>query len=148
MYRWTCIRRHVFQDLRPYVCTFESCTKPNHLFESRHEWYDHEVRHYRREWYCAKCTVAFPTIVKFTHHLKESHPALLVEEQEVSAQEVSAHCERALSVPQQCPLCPLGSEPYTAHRLRSNLSRHMQQLALFTLPRLEGEENIFRVWQD
>ncbi|KAF8248394.1 hypothetical protein K440DRAFT_583636, partial [Wilcoxina mikolae CBS 423.85] len=35
-------KRHVFQDLRPYVCTFEGCAKSNHLFDSQHEWFEHE----------------------------------------------------------------------------------------------------------
>ncbi|RPB19135.1 hypothetical protein L211DRAFT_899116 [Terfezia boudieri ATCC MYA-4762] len=132
------LRRHVFRDLRPYICTFESCTKSNRLFETRHGWYDHEVRHHRREWYCAECTVAFSTSSKFTRHLKKFHPALLVAEQDVST--LVANCERALSTSQQCPLCTTQSE-HTPHRLRSHLGQHMQQLALFTLPRLEIEDN-------
>ncbi|KAF8457010.1 hypothetical protein BGX38DRAFT_1139725 [Terfezia claveryi] len=131
-------RRHVFRDLRPYACTFDSCTKSNRLFETRHGWYDHEERHHRREWYCAECTVAFSTSSNFTRHLKESHPALLVGDQDVST--LAANCERPLSTPQQCPLCTIQSE-HTAHRLRSHLGRHMQQLALFTLPRLEIDDN-------
>ena len=54
-------RRHFFRDLRPYVCTFDSCTEPNRLFETRHDWFDHEVRYHRREWYCVECDFAFPT---------------------------------------------------------------------------------------
>ena len=107
--------------------------KPNWLFETRHDWYDHEVRHHRREWYCAECTLAFPTSFKLTHHLTEKHPALVVKGQDVSA--LVDNCERALSGPQKCPLCTVQLE-YTVHQLRSHLGRHMQQLALFTLPRL------------
>jgi len=132
------LSRHVFRDLRPYVCTFDSCTKPNHLFETRHEWYDHEVQNHRREWYCAECTVAFATTSNFTRHLKGIHPALLGGERDVSA--LVNGCERATSEPQQCPLC-VGQSEHSAQQLRSHLGRHMQQLALFSLPRLEiGED--------
>jgi len=134
------LSRHVFRDLRPYVCTFDSCTKPNHLFETRHDWYDHEVQHHRREWYCAECTVTFSTSSGFTHHLKEIHRAFLRDERDVSA--LVGGCERAMSGPQQCPLC-VGRSEHASQQLRSHLGRHMQQLALFTLPRLEiGEENL------
>ncbi|KAF8053829.1 hypothetical protein FPV67DRAFT_1443106 [Lyophyllum atratum] len=51
----TLCRRHVFEDLRPYVCTFQNCHRANHLFASRHEWYDHEGTFHRREWYCKPC---------------------------------------------------------------------------------------------
>ena len=132
------IRRHVFRDLRPYVCTFDSCTKPSRLFETRHDWYDHEVRHHRRGWYCAECAIVFPTSSSFIRHLKEIHPALSVEEQDVPM--LADNCERALNTPQQCPLCSTPSE-HTGPRLRSHLGRHMQQLALFTLPRLDIREN-------
>jgi len=45
-----------------------------------------------------------------------------------------------MSGPQQCPLC-VGQSEHVAQQLRSHLGRHMQQLALFTLPRLEiGED--------
>ena len=47
-------------------------------------------------------------------------------------------CERGLSTPQLCPLCNLELTP---DQLRSHLSRHMRQLALFTLPRLEKAED-------
>ncbi|KAF8418438.1 hypothetical protein EV426DRAFT_707586 [Tirmania nivea] len=130
-------QRHVFRDLRPYVCTFNSCTKPNQLFENRREWYDHEVRHHRREWYCAECTVTYTTSSNFIHHLKEIHPAL-GNEQDIPA--LIENCGRVVRTPQQCPLCTVQSE-HTAEGLRSHLGRHMQQLALFTLPRLEVDDN-------
>jgi len=40
-----------------------------------------------------------------------------------------------MSGPQQCLLC-VGQSGHAAQQLRSHLGRHMQQLALFTLPRL------------
>ncbi|KAF8418442.1 hypothetical protein EV426DRAFT_707592 [Tirmania nivea] len=130
-------QRHVFRDLRPYVCTFDSCTKPNRLFETRHDWYDHEVRHHRREWYCAECTVTCTTSSNFSHHIKKFHPALS-DVHDISA--LVENCERVVSTPQQCPLCTVQSE-HTTKGLRSHLGRHMQQLALFTLPRLEVDDN-------
>jgi len=123
--------------LRPYVCTFDLCTKPNHLFETRYDWYDHGVQHHRHEWYCAECTDTFSTSSGFTHHLNEIHPALLHDKQDVSV--LIGGCERAMRRPQQCLLCIGWSEH--ASQLRSHLGWHMQQLALFTLPRIEMDEN-------
>jgi len=117
------LRRHVFRDLQPYICTFDSCTKPNHLFETRHDWYDHEVQHHRREWYCAECTVTFSTSSGFTRHLKGIHPVFLCGEQDVTA--LVSGCERAMSGPQQFPLC-VGQSEHAAQQLRSRLGQHMQ----------------------
>lgn len=37
---WT---RHVFRDVMPYSCVFLKCHQPSKLYESRREWFDHEV---------------------------------------------------------------------------------------------------------
>lgn len=40
----TCfIRRHVLNDLRPYICTFQDCTIANESFASRAGFLDHEM---------------------------------------------------------------------------------------------------------
>ncbi|KAA8894854.1 hypothetical protein FN846DRAFT_785814, partial [Sphaerosporella brunnea] len=49
------------RDLRPYVCTFERCTKSEHLFHTRHDWFQHESESHRRECYCNRCTRAAQT---------------------------------------------------------------------------------------
>lgn len=33
--------KHVFQDLQPYICTVSTCTTPDKLYCTRHEWLDH-----------------------------------------------------------------------------------------------------------
>ena len=35
--------KHVFLDLRPYVCLFEPCHSPNKQYSSRSDWYEHEL---------------------------------------------------------------------------------------------------------
>ena len=37
---------HVFEDLKPYICTFEYCSHPDEAFSSREEWLRHERGHY------------------------------------------------------------------------------------------------------
>ena len=69
-------RRHVFRDLQPYICTFENCAKPDRLFGSRQDWYDHEFQDHRREWFCAICTQACPTPTALEEHVKISHADL------------------------------------------------------------------------
>ncbi|KAI5801072.1 hypothetical protein FPQ18DRAFT_65659 [Pyronema domesticum] len=47
--RW---QKHVFGDIRPYVCTYKECPQASHLFERRHDWFHHERDIHRREWIC------------------------------------------------------------------------------------------------
>ncbi|KAF8536959.1 hypothetical protein BDD12DRAFT_746554, partial [Trichophaea hybrida] len=98
--------RHVFRDLRPFICTFENCQRSEYLFASRHEWFEHERAVHRRE-----------------QHGNQFTPAqlpLLVE-----------RGERPIESDQPCPLC---LEAYPPRRLQSHLGQHMQQIALFVLP--------------
>lgn len=38
---WT---RHLFKDIIPYICVFPNCLTPHKMYDSRHEWFDHEVK--------------------------------------------------------------------------------------------------------
>ena len=127
-------RKHVFKDLRPYVCTSEHCLKAAQLFECRNDWYDHEVQFHRREWYCDDCKESFRTKGDSKDHLKTDHENLLSESELTAA---TNRCEKASFDDQPCPICQ-GTQKYSHTRLRSHLARHMQQLALFTLPSLSG----------
>ncbi|KAF3175554.1 hypothetical protein EYR41_008921 [Orbilia oligospora] len=45
-------RAHVLQDLQPYVCTYPDCELGDFLFESREQWYQHELAKHRVNWFC------------------------------------------------------------------------------------------------
>ncbi|KAI5808622.1 hypothetical protein DFH27DRAFT_233036 [Peziza echinospora] len=130
--------QHVFKDLRPYVCTFQSCNRPNHLFSTRHEWFEHEVQQHRREWFCAKCNEAFPSKTDFTSHLQESHAEVRSDAEYVSM--LASRCERGFAAHalQPCALC---GEELSSIKLRQHLGQHLQQLAIWTLPALGELEN-------
>ncbi|KAI5806083.1 hypothetical protein EDC01DRAFT_133541 [Geopyxis carbonaria] len=122
--------RHVFKDLKPYVCTFEDCIDHTQLFESRREWFNHEVQTHRREWCCAQCEKIFRTRDKFKAHLNTTHP-------EQYSNSIVNLCERAVLTEQQCPIC---SKRCQYAKIASHLGRHMQQIALFVLRESSNEE--------
>ncbi|KAF8247168.1 hypothetical protein K440DRAFT_309169 [Wilcoxina mikolae CBS 423.85] len=126
-------RRHVFSDLRPYVCTFEHCYQSNRLFDSRREWFQHELVTHRREWYCNNCGKAFGSSQKFQEHLQELHKEHIISSQ---MQTVIDRCERPIKADQQCPFC---GKQYSPVILEHHLARHMQQIALLVLPPPDGE---------
>ena len=123
-------RKHILKDLRPYVCTSEHCPKAAHLFERRNHWYDHEIQSHRREWYCDDCKEFFRAKGDFKDHLKTDHQNLF-SESGINGREKASFDD------QRCPICQ-GLQKYPYTRLRSHLARHMQQLALFTLPGLSA----------
>ncbi|OCL02070.1 hypothetical protein AOQ84DRAFT_383049 [Glonium stellatum] len=141
-------KKHVYQDLRPYICTFEDCKAPDHLFDTRHQWFDHEMQTHRRWWECVEgCNKPFHSKASFQAHLERAHPAL----SGGAHLPVLMHmCERkaSMNTPADCSLChqPLPS----LTQLRRHMGQHYEQLALFAIPSNleEVEENDSKVESD
>ncbi|KAI5777176.1 hypothetical protein EDC01DRAFT_624436 [Geopyxis carbonaria] len=127
-------RQHVFLDLQPYVCTFPTCGDAVKLYGSSREWYEHEVSKHRRQWFC-KTHGGFTNKEEFTTHLNNHHP-----DQALALELTLERCERprVTNTPDKCPLC--GKE-YSGKKLRSHLAKHMQQIALFVLPKTDAEND-------
>ncbi|KAA8894845.1 hypothetical protein FN846DRAFT_785837, partial [Sphaerosporella brunnea] len=131
-------KRHVFRDLRPYVCTFNDCLQAEYLFASRHEWFEHERALHRREWLCNICHQLFRSKEEFQQHLPSLHPG---EFDPAQIHVLADRAERAIEPEQPCLLC---GKAYSPRYLQNHLGRHLQQLALFVLPGSEegdGSEN-------
>ena len=66
-------RHHVFEDIMPYVCTFEYCPSPDQLYGSCEEWFDHELQFHRQEWHCEPCASAFYKLRgKIAHFVRQA----------------------------------------------------------------------------
>jgi hypothetical protein len=46
-------KRHVYADLRAYLCTNEECGMT--MFEHKRAWIDHEMEKHWRSWSCYLC---------------------------------------------------------------------------------------------
>ncbi len=102
---WT---EHIFDDLQPYICTFQHCSTPDRLYDSRREWFHHVTAHLR--------------------------------------------CGHTGDAKLVCPLCK--STLASPHLFEWHLARHLEELALFALPRnelnddhmrpVQGQESRFR----
>lgn len=126
-------RKHVFEDLQPYVCTFSDCDLSDQFFENRDEWNKHEIQCHRIEWFCN--VDPHPHYVEkadFLAHMKSSHYTSFDDSQ-----------LSLLSGMFSCPsqrldgICNLCRKPSV--RLETHVSRHLEQIALFALPRINEE---------
>lgn len=67
-------KKHVFRDLRPYVCTFSGCQSAHKLYARRHNWFQHERESHRRWWQCIEaCRKTFHDQEEFEHHIQQDH---------------------------------------------------------------------------
>ncbi|KAK3946882.1 hypothetical protein QBC32DRAFT_387273, partial [Pseudoneurospora amorphoporcata] len=135
-------KKHVFRDLQPYTCLAKTCTIPNQQFSRRSEWVTHMEREHWRVWHCSLqgCTDAsFDNLEQFLEHNQSAHGGELAFFGLRSQSNIHASSVRDKSKARgQCPLCPgvqLGSErDYTSH-----VGRHLENLALFALPRVDDD---------
>lgn len=147
-------KKHVFHDLKPYICTFEDCDIK--MFSDQHAWFTHELGMHRTEFHCLFCpSLSFSSIVSFKAHLREKHAEKVTEAQLPAIVNVS---QRPLTrIPaKDCPICDewdqslrvanpqIAGEVLTVSttQFRHHLANHLEQLALFSLPRNVDADNI------
>lgn len=148
-------RKHVHSDLASYVCTQENCSHA--LFESRHEWFDHELEVHWKRWVCDLCGNVSPSTEEYISHMRQRHQETFTRAQ---ASEMASRAEHPVDriLAAACPLCDYeailrrkpafqitgvsSSEPIMIrpHQFRNHLGRHLEQIALFVLPRSELRE--------
>lgn len=95
-------QEHVFADLSCYACTFEGCPAP--LFETRQQWFQHELEFHRKYWRCDMCKEVYHSSWDIKRHLTQKHSDI------IGAGNAEAHAERLGRPPQKirakdCPLC-------------------------------------------
>lgn len=131
-------RKHVFRDLRPYVCTFEKCVNAEKLYSTRHDWLYHELQVHRRRWLCTgSCGLSFTSKSLLEQHMTKQH-ADISKEFEFSI--LLDMCERPAASDEK-DTCPLCLEEHTLLGLRSHLAAHLEELALFVLPVGTDDDN-------
>jgi hypothetical protein len=122
-------RNHVFEDLPPYVCTYPNCELHDYLFDSKDEWYKHEAQRHRVKWFCnTDYHLEYDKQEDFVKHMQTDHNTTFDEGQFTPIQDMFRQPSR--SNEGTCNLCMLYSK-----KLKSHVSRHLQQIALFALPR-------------
>jgi hypothetical protein len=129
-------KNHVFHDLQPYVCTFPSCGLQDHFFTDRTQWWQHEIEVHRFAWHCnTRHHQSYDEQEKFLRHMQEAHSTSFTSKQLCELTPVfRSPSTKAAGV---CNLCFRHSE-----NLKSHVSRHLQRIALFALPRFKGESDI------
>jgi len=145
-------RKHLFTDLRPYVCIFEICDLK--LFSDRYTWFEYKLECHRLEWCCRFCShPPFTSESNFKSHMHARHdhfstPSQLSALIPISKQPVDRVPATA------CVLCDWESilrdsntdNPadetlvVTVEQFRRHLGSHMESLALFALPRNYEDE--------
>lgn len=122
-------RRHVFRDLRAYICTFSDCTNPDKQYSTQQDWFNHERQVHRRQWYCGQHEAYYDSPELLVDHLNQSHSEEIPQEHVQSFVALSERsADRHTNTP--CPLCP---EVRPLMDLEGHLAEHLESIALFVL---------------
>ncbi|KAI1735318.1 hypothetical protein F4680DRAFT_307303 [Xylaria scruposa] len=140
-------KKHIFRDLQPYVCLAPSCLAQYYKFSRRSDWLHHMKETHWRSWrcYCGR-QEAFNNAEEFHCHLKKAHPSDLTLQQ----QETLGHMCSQLDLSKAVGPCPLCVEVHmsSATQYDAHVGHHLEQLALFALPRMSNEDDETRSQKD
>ena len=158
-----CARRHVLNDLEPYVCVFEDCNDAHRLFRDRAAWLSHMKESHTKQWTCTAAghkLCIFETEQDFEDHMRSDHAAGFKESQLPWLKKRSQG--PAASTFASCPLC--GYEPaeekinalinakgsdskqkyerrkIVSENVVSHIALHLQAISLKALPWQENVE--------
>ncbi|KAL7800194.1 hypothetical protein V8C37DRAFT_364408 [Trichoderma ceciliae] len=142
-------RRHVFSDLRPYLCTFADCDAP--YFLDINEWFRHEMQYHRVTFTCRLCqSKTFELKERYLAHIKKQHPEILKDINEQLILDIAKTSVEQIPA-QECPFCTewadrLKKRTETTSEAPDNIicatpivfkrhvTSHLEQLALFAIP--------------
>lgn len=105
------------------------------MFEKRRDWFNHELQVHRREWCCnATNHEAYRDKAEFIEHMKSVHADAY---DHAELRNVVSLFERpSTTTTASCPFCiSEETEELSISRLEKHIARHMEILALFSLPR-------------
>ncbi|KAJ4349536.1 uncharacterized protein N0V89_008152 [Didymosphaeria variabile] len=140
-------QKHLYRDLRPYVCTFEDCDLK--LFPDPASWMAHEAAYHRSRRQCPLCTgeESFD-IANLRTHIQLHLPSATNDQIE-SLSEAARHVQHVY-LASECPFCDSwevklrdsgnetvsdGPIQVTSSQYKRHVGSHMRQLALFVVPR-------------
>jgi hypothetical protein len=132
-------KKHVFRDLRPYVCLASSCGTPEQLYLRRGDWIDHMKQDHWKAWRCPfACSHLLHSKLDFLTHIKQSHPEGAFARNLDTLESLSSQPDLA-KAKGTCPLCPFSIASHTQYA--SHVATHVEQLALFALPTSQGADH-------
>ncbi|KAK8185444.1 uncharacterized protein BKA78DRAFT_361144 [Phyllosticta capitalensis] len=117
--------------MTPYIPSDTAWNLVDRVFENRDAWWEHEISHHRSQFYCNTPGHArYRDQATFQVHMREEHDAELVQDK------LLARFRRPIKGQGgRCNLCSLETRD-----LKRHVARHLEQLALFSIPRSDFDE--------
>ncbi|KAI1129295.1 hypothetical protein F5Y10DRAFT_238623, partial [Nemania abortiva] len=132
-------RKHLLEDLQPYICLFKNCPQPGKTYRNFREWQSHLSQVHAEYWLCPlphpgvnhsteQPGLCFALSSQFHDHLDLAHSDLDLS----TAQSVYQEARRPAALPQWCFVCLKSQSSVTS--LERHLEGHLYQAFLIALP--------------
>ncbi|KAK4203637.1 hypothetical protein QBC40DRAFT_219216 [Triangularia verruculosa] len=125
--------RHVFSDLRPYICLEQDCETMEKDYGRRREWIQHVRTQHWRVWACPfGCGESILSARRMQDHIRNAHEH--IDFNSDIYEKAMKGIPKPPGADTACPLCPdmiTGIKDYGIH-----VGRHQEGIALFALPHL------------
>ncbi|KLU83201.1 hypothetical protein MAPG_02266 [Magnaporthiopsis poae ATCC 64411] len=140
---------HAFADIRPYVCTLGGSRCEELFFPDRNSWFQHELSQHRAQFTCTLCqSEPFDSSRTFRDHLQTHRDC---SDERIDDLEVAGRAVKTAFTAKDCPFCSEWETAITARSVtnsstvsgphfKRHVATHLEQLALFSVPRAVGEE--------
>ncbi|ERF75962.1 hypothetical protein EPUS_01328 [Endocarpon pusillum Z07020] len=127
---------HVFADLQPYICTFDSCRSMLVTFPNRKAWSEHELTQHRthQSWRCRLCATTFTSETSLAEHSQLKHELPQHYCKLLAASSVAKSIDPLPVTDERCPLCLQEGWP-SRRKFETHVGRHLEEIALSVLPR-------------
>ncbi|KAH7116517.1 hypothetical protein B0J13DRAFT_459387, partial [Dactylonectria estremocensis] len=124
-------KKHMQQDLDPYICLFDRCNVPHDMYSTSKEWLHHMREEHLVKWRCSATdhddVLDFCTKEELAEHMSSGHPNTF--DEELLPYVLDACRISSAVVFESCPFCGQSLDAIEEH-----VSHHLRYLALKSLP--------------
>ncbi|RKK46638.1 hypothetical protein BFJ66_g6838 [Fusarium oxysporum f. sp. cepae] len=136
-------KKHVYGDLRPYICLEKDCETPGRELSRRYQWMEHVRQIHWKLYSCPlACELEFSSPSESIKHVSRSHGGSVTTRDLDTLVYLS---QKPVKIKQGIP-CPICAEMMrSTSRYQRHVGRHQEKLALFALPTVESDDKDERV---
>ncbi|KAF5574885.1 hypothetical protein FPCIR_13420 [Fusarium pseudocircinatum] len=126
-------KKHVYRDLRPYLCLESDCPIPQYRYTRRRDWMNHMLREHWTIYVCPfGCGLKSTSRNECREHLYQNHGSGKQLSEIEDLVQLSTVNKTEFPEKTACPLCEKDLQDIETYR--DHVGKHQKQLALFAIP--------------
>ncbi|EWG47725.1 hypothetical protein FVEG_07772 [Fusarium verticillioides 7600] len=126
-------KKHVYEDLQPYICLEEDCLTPRYQYARRKDWMKHVLEAHWRIYSCPfGCGLRSASRSQCIEHLCHNHGDDMNAAEIEDLVQLGTFNKTGFSTGTSCPFCKIELQDIKTYQ--NHVGEHQRRLALFALP--------------